>query len=139
MPEIFTLSCLQFTKQNSWKQWYLSAFILKRKDPKEYFSNLFKVLKLTDNAARIWTWLPRWLDGEESACNAGDAGWILGSEWSHDPLEKRMATNSIIFAWEIPWKKGAWWAIVHGVAKESGTTERLKQQTTCGTRAWKTS
>ena len=28
-----------------------------------------------------------------------------------------MATHSIIFAWEIPWKRGAWWAIVHGVAK----------------------
>ena len=35
-------------------------------------------------------------DGKESACNAGD----LGQE---DPLEKEMATHSIILAWRIPW------------------------------------
>ena len=40
--------------------------------------------------------------------------WPLGLE---DPLEKEMATHSSIPAWEIP--------IVHGVAKESDTTERL--------------
>ena len=41
-------------------------------------------------------------NGEESACNAGDPGWIpfLGRE---DPLEKRMATHSSILAWRIPW------------------------------------
>ena len=33
------------------------------------------------------------------AC-AGDAGSILGWE---DPLEKGMATHSIILAWKIPW------------------------------------
>ena len=44
--------------------------------------------------------LPRWLSGKESACNARDAGSILGSE---DPLEKEMATHSIILGWEIPW------------------------------------
>ena len=32
--------------------------------------------------------------------NAGDAGLILGQE---APLEKEMATDSIILAWEIPW------------------------------------
>ena len=37
---------------------------------------------------------------EESACNAGDLGSILGWE---DPLEKGMATHSSILAWRIPW------------------------------------
>ena len=32
-------------------------------------------------------------NGEESACNAGDPGFILGWE---DPLEKKMATHSSI-------------------------------------------
>ena len=39
-------------------------------------------------------------DGKESACNVGDLGLIPGSE---DPLEKGMATNTSILAWEIPW------------------------------------
>ena len=32
--------------------------------------------------------------------NAGDMGSILGQD---DPLEKEMATPSIIFSWRIPW------------------------------------
>ena len=27
-----------------------------------------------------------------------------------------MATHSSGLAWKIPWKRGAWWATVHGVA-----------------------
>jgi len=38
----------------------------------------------------------------------------LGQE---DPLEEGMATHSSIFAWRIPMDRGAWEAIVHGVAK----------------------
>ena len=34
-----------------------------------------------------------------------------------DPLEKGMATHSSILAWRIPMDRGAWWAVVHGVAK----------------------
>ena len=60
--------------------------------------------------------------------------WFQSLGWE-DPLEEGMATHSSILAWRIPVERGAWWAIVHGVAKESGTTERLKQQTICGTRA----
>ena len=42
--------------------------------------------------------------------------WVrfLGQE---DPLEKGMATHSIILAWRIPWTRGTWWATVHGVTK----------------------
>ena len=34
-----------------------------------------------------------------------------------DPLEKEMAIQSSILAWEIPWTEGAWWATVHGIAQ----------------------
>ena len=36
-----------------------------------------------------------------------------------------MATRSSILAWRIPIDRGAWRAIVHGVAKELDMTERL--------------
>ena len=38
----------------------------------------------------------------------------LGQE---DPLEKELATNSSILAWENTMNGGAWQATVHGVAK----------------------
>ena len=52
--------------------------------------------------------------------------WVrsLGRE---DPLEKEMATHSSISCLENPMDQGAWWAMVHGVAK-SGT--RLSDFTT---------
>ena len=34
-----------------------------------------------------------------------------------DLLEKGMTTHSSILAWENPKNRGAWWAIVHGVAE----------------------
>ena len=34
--------------------------------------------------------------------NAGDVGSIPGRE---DPLEKKMATQSSILAWKIPWRE----------------------------------
>ena len=42
--------------------------------------------------------------------------WVrsLGQE---DSLEKEVATNSSILAWEIPWTEAPWQAVVHGVAK----------------------
>ena len=39
-----------------------------------------------------------------------------------DALEKGMATHFSILAWKNPMDGGAWWARVHGVAKESGMT-----------------
>ena len=38
----------------------------------------------------------------------------LGQE---DPLEEGMATHSSLLAWRIPMDRGAWWVIVHRVAK----------------------
>ena len=43
----------------------------------------------------------------------------LGRE---EPLEKEMVIHYSILDWGIPMNRGAWWAKVHGVAKESNTT-----------------
>ena len=58
--------------------------------------------------------LLRWLSGKESASQAGDVGWIPGSGRSPGG---GMATHSSILAWKNPMGSGAWWAIVHRVAK----------------------
>ena len=42
--------------------------------------------------------------------------WVRSLGWE-DSLEEGMATYSSILAWRIPIDRGAWWAIVHGVAK----------------------
>ena len=49
---------------------------------------------------KLFKELPRWLSGEESACQAGDVGQFLGLE---DSLEKEMTTRSGILDWEIQW------------------------------------
>ena len=58
-------------------------------------------------------------DGKESACNAGDLGSILGSgrspgEGNCNPLLYSCPGN--------PMARGAWQAIVHGIANESDMT-----------------
>ena len=42
--------------------------------------------------------------------------WIQSLGWE-DPLEEDVATYSSILAWRIPMERGAWWAVVHWVAK----------------------
>ena len=42
--------------------------------------------------------------------------WVRSLGWG-DPLEEGMAIHSSILAWRIPMDRGAWWAIVHEVAK----------------------
>ena len=42
--------------------------------------------------------------------------WVQSLGWV-DPLEEGMATHSSILAWRIPMDRGAWWVILHGVAK----------------------
>ena len=53
--------------------------------------------------------------------------WVqsLGGE---DPLEEGIATHSNILAWRIPMDRGAWWAIVHRVAKSRTTLKQLSMQ-----------
>ena len=55
--------------------------------------------------------LPRWLSSKESTCNAGDMGSIpgLGREGHGNPLQQSCLEN--------PMDRGAWHAMVHGVAK----------------------
>ena len=50
-----------------------------------------------------------------------------------DPLEKEMAIDSSIIAWEIPWTRGAWWATVHGAARV-GHSLATEQQS--GIKCW---
>ena len=42
--------------------------------------------------------------------------WVRPLGWE-DALEEGMVTHSSMPAWRIPMGRGAWWAIVHGVAK----------------------
>ena len=49
--------------------------------------------------------------------------WVQSLGWE-DPLEESTATHCSILAWRIPVNRGAWRAIVHGVA-ELDTTELL--------------
>ena len=58
--------------------------------------------------------LPLWLAGKESACNAGDLGSIPGlgrspGEGNGNPIQ--------YFCLKNPIDRGAWQAVVHGVAK----------------------
>ena len=63
--------------------------------------------------------LPRWLSVKESACQAGDVGLNPGSgrspgEGNGNSLQYSCLGN--------PTDRGAWWATVHRLAKESDTT-----------------
>ena len=64
--------------------------------------------------------LARWISGKESVY-AGDMSSIpgLGRFPGGNPLQYSCLAN--------PMDRGAWWATVHGVAKESDMTKRLKQ------------
>ena len=42
--------------------------------------------------------------------------WVRSLD-CEDPLEEGLATHSSILAWRFPMDRGAWRAIVHGVAK----------------------
>ena len=66
---------------------------------------MFVTLKLVHQKAfqhtpQINEGASQWYIGKESACNTGDPGSIPVSGRS---LEKEMATNASIVAWENPW------------------------------------
>jgi len=60
---------------------------------------------------------PRWLTSKEFACQAEDAGSIPG--WGRSLGEGNVNQSSFL---ENPMDRGASWATVHGVAKQSDTT-----------------
>ena len=60
--------------------------------------------------------------GKESACNVGDLGSIPGLRGSPGGGSDNPLQYS---CWRIPMDRGAWWATVHRVVKESDTTKRL--------------
>ena len=64
---------------------------------------------------------------ENSPATVGDMGSIPGQE---DPLEKRTAYPLRYSSLENPTDREAWQVIVHGVAKESDTTQRLNNKKT---------
>ena len=71
--------------------------------------------------------LPGWLSGQELACNAGatgDSGLISGLERSPRRGKGNLLQYSCL---ENPMDRGAWQAIVPGVAKSQ---TRLKQLST---------
>ena len=75
--------------------------------------------------------LPWWLNGKETACNAGEEMqqelwvWSLGQE---DPLERGMATHASILAWEIPWIEEPGRLQSMGLQKKSRHDLATKQQ-----------
>ena len=67
--------------------------------------------------------IPQWLSRKEATCKAGtagDAGSIPGSERSPGGGHGNPLRYSCL---ENPMNRGAWWATVHGVAKELDITE----------------
>ena len=56
----------------------------------------------------------RCLSDKESACQAGDTGWITGLGRSPGGGNGKPLQYSCL---ENPMNRGAWWATVHGVAK----------------------
>ena len=70
----------------------------------------------------LFTGLPWWLSGKESPCQCRRCGF---DPWSGiSPAEEN--SNLLQYSYpRNPMNRGAWWAIVHGVTKESGMTEQL--------------
>ena len=62
----------------------------------------------------FYNMLPGSSDGKESACNAGDLGSIPGLGRAHGEGNGKPSQYS---CQGNPMDRGAWWAAVHGVAK----------------------
>ena len=70
----------------------------------------------------------RWFSGKESACNAGDTVSVPGSgrfpgEGNGNPFQYSYLGNFM--------DRGAWWATVHGVTKESTLANKWQQLCWC--------
>ena len=72
----------------------------------------------------LWSELPWWFSGKESACNAGDAGLIPGLGRSSGEANGKPLQN---FCLDNPTDRGAWRATVRGIGK-SRTRQQLSRQ-----------
>ena len=76
-------------------------------------------------ASLVASWL------KNPPAKAGDVGWIPGQK---DPLEKEMGNPLQSCCLGNPMDRGAWWATINGVTKESDTTcsvHRLNNSSCC--------
>ena len=78
--------------------------------------------------------LPRWLNGKESTCHAGDVGSIPGSGRSSGGGNGNPVQYSRL---ENPLDRGAWRATVHGVAKNQHDLAIKQQQYDQNPHFWK--
>ena len=77
-----------------------------REAPKQSFKHILFTITVF-LWRKIWSilcivWLPWWLRGRESACNAGALGVTGSIPGLEDPLKEAIATHSSILAWRIP-------------------------------------
>ena len=56
--------------------------------------------------------------------------WVRSLGWE-DSLEEGMATHYSIFAWEIPWTRGAWQATVHRITESQTQLKQLSTPQAC--------
>ena len=72
----------------------------------------------------IYIWLPWWFSGKESTYQSKR---LLFHPWVKKiPCWRKKRQLTPVFLPRNPMDRGASWATVHGVAKESDTTEQLK-------------
>ena len=72
--------------------------------------------------------LPQWLSGKQSACNAGDSG-DAGSIPGLGRSSGGGHSNQLQYSCqENTMDRGAWWATVHGVAKNEMLPKHARTQ-----------
>ena len=74
----------------------------------------FNIPKKKTKYTTLRVWFPRWLSSKESSCGAGAVGLIPGSGRSPEEGNGNLLQYSCL---KNPMDRGAWWAIVHRVAK----------------------
>ena len=75
--------------------------------------------------ARDQLGLPRWLSGIEFTYEAGDLSSIPGLERDHEEINGNLLQCSFL---GNPMDRRPWWASIHGLKKESTTTQCLNCQ-----------
>ena len=78
------------------------------------FYSIKMFLKIIEKMLKSILGFPGASDSKESACNTGDLGLIPGSRRSPGEGNGNPLQNSCL---EKSMERGAWWAIVQGVAK----------------------